>query len=157
MNQFTAKKLGEVLAFSKVGQETIEKGRDAFEQVLGAETVANTVAALDQQAVDIEALATEASVQDITLAKAEGTGKKLRDMRDMYVGDEWDNAAELLEWSGFFEGAAVVHWALVDGASEALNDTALQDLAAEGMGLHQDLLEMVTQSITKLGHEKALV
>ncbi len=156
MNQFTAKKLGEVLAFCQVGHETFEKGRVALEQGLGAEVVEKALAELEQQAMDIEAAAKEAGVEEITLTKAQGTGGKLRGMRDMYVGDEWDNPAELLEWSGFFEGAAVVHWALVVGAAEALNDTHLQDLAATGKTLHHTLLHTVTERITKLGNQKAL-
>ena len=43
MNEFTAKKLGEVLAFAEVGMETFEKGRDAFISVFGDEMVQSFV------------------------------------------------------------------------------------------------------------------
>jgi hypothetical protein len=94
-------------------------------------------------------------MQDITLAKAEATGTKLRAMRDMYVGDQWDNPAELLEWLGFFEGAAVVHWALVEGAGKGLQDQDLADLAKDGKSIHQNLLLAVEGSIKKIGEQKA--
>ncbi len=153
MNEFAAKKLGEVLAFSRVGVETFERGKDAFDQVL--ENVDGCIASLKDHESKIVAAAESANVSDITLAKADSTGTKLRSMRDMYVGDQWDNPAELLEWSGFFEGAAVVHWALVEGAGKALALESLEDLADKSKDFHEDLLEDVTKSITKLGGEKA--
>ncbi len=155
MNEFTAKKLGEVLAFARVGSETFEKGQAALEQVLGAERVTDTIRTLQQRASEIELAAREAGIQDITLAKAEGTGTKLRSMRELYVGDEWDNPAELLEWSGFFEGAAVVHWELVCGASKALDDDTLKTLAQTGRDFHHDTLHQVGDAIRELGTKKA--
>jgi len=64
---------------------------------------------------EVMRLATEGGVIDTTLAKATATEEKLKKMRDLYVADQWDNATELMEWSGFFEGAAIVHWALMRG------------------------------------------
>jgi hypothetical protein len=100
-------------------------------------------------------IATDGAGIDITLAKAEKTGEKLMKMRDLYVGDEWDNATELMEWSGFFEGAAVVHWALVKGAAEALNDEGFIMLAQEGVNYHYELLELAESELGSIGQTKA--
>lgn len=153
MNEFAAKKLGEVLAFCRVGVETIERGHEAVSQVL--EDVDGLANKLKDHATRIETIAENAGMSDVTLTKADGTGTKLRSMRDMYVGDEWDNPAELLEWLGFFEGAAIVHWALVEGAGKALTNGELEDLADKGKDLHEDLLEDVEDAIKKLGAKKA--
>lgn len=113
MNEFIAKKLGEVLAFAVVGKETFEKGKDAFVSVLGKEVFDEMIVETTKRIAAIEALAMENNAEEIVNTKLAGTGRKLREMRDLYVADQWDNPTELLEWSGFFEGAAVVHWALV--------------------------------------------
>jgi hypothetical protein len=155
MNEFTAKKFGEVLAFCRVDMETIEKGKAAYIASMGQAAVTQTERNLKKQAEAIENAATRATMIDTTKAKSEATGTKLRAMRDMYVGDEWDNPAELMEWAGFFEGAAIVHWQLVEGAAETLRDATLQALAKSGTKLHQDLLTKVGSAIQTIGATKA--
>jgi hypothetical protein len=154
MNEFTAKKLGEVLAFCRVGVETLERGGAALASVSTEEKVQEWALELKDQAQQIESLTQE---KEITLQKAEATGKKLVAMRDMYVGDEWDNPAELLEWSGFFEGAAIVHWALVQGAADALDNSSLADLAEDARSFHEDMLIGVSESLENIGNSKAQV
>lgn len=155
MNEFTAKKLGEVLAFCQVGAETIEKGREGFVKITEANKLEEGVSQLNHHADLIVDFADKADMKEITLTKCEATSTKLRAMRDMYVGDEWDNTAELLEWKGFFEGAAVVHWALVEGAAKALELEELADLAGDAKEWHEELLEFVGDSLEKIGAEKA--
>ena len=155
MNEFTAKKLGEVLAFAVVGEEIFEKGKEALTTVLGAGGVSRVVESAVAHASAITALATAEGTTEITLPKSEKTGAKLRQMLDLYVGDQWDNPAELLEWLGFFEGAALVHWKLVEGAGVALRDDKLKDLASTGVDFHQNLLAEVSTAIRELGGKKA--
>lgn len=155
MNEFTAKKLGEVLAFAVVGKEIFEQGKEALTTVLTAEGVTKDTDSAQLHADAIKALAEEEGVSDTTISKSHKTGDKLRAMLDLYVGDQWDNPAELLEWLGFFEGAALVHWKLVEGAGEALGDSKLKDLAATGVSFHQNLLMQVSASIKELGGKKA--
>jgi hypothetical protein len=155
MNEFTAKKLGEVLAFAVVGKEIFEKGKDALTEVLTAEGVRNDTDRAQLHADAITGLAEEKGVSEITLPKSEKTAEKLRSMLDLYVGDQWDNPAELLEWLGFFEGAALIHWKLVEGAASALGDSKLKELASTGVNFHQNLLTQVSTSIRDLGGKKA--
>jgi hypothetical protein len=61
----------------------------------------------------------------VVVTKANGTGTKLMKMRDIYIADQWRKPSEIAEWLGFFEGAAYVHWNLVDGAGES---THVKDL-----------------------------
>jgi hypothetical protein len=157
MNEFVAKKLGEVLAFAVVGKETFEKGKDALISVMGADVVNAMIEESGKRHDAIIALAKANSVEEIVMKKLEGTGTKLRAMRDLYVADQWDNATELLEWSGFFEGAAIVHWALVEGAAEGLNHHELKPLAAKGKSFHEMVLRNAEGLLNGVGQKKAVV
>jgi hypothetical protein len=155
MNEFIAKKLGEVLAFTRVELDTLAKGRTALLEKLGEEKLLDIEEKNKIYSEAVIKLSTDAGKIDITLTKASATEEKLKKMRDMYVGDQWDNATELMEWSGFFEGAAIVHWALVKGCAEGLNDENFMTLAEEGMNWHHELLELSEVELTSTGADKA--
>jgi len=154
MTEFSARKLGEVLAFSVVGAETLEKGRPALESVFGTDKVASMVETHKAHAAAIEKAATDAGMAEVTMKKAEGTGGKLRTMRDMYVGEEWENPAELMEWLGFFEGAAVVHFSLVHGSGEALKNAEVTSIATQGTEFHNSILQEVVRAIAEYAKKK---
>jgi hypothetical protein len=156
MNEFIAKKLGEVLAFTRVGNDTIAKGRSALVKALGEEKVSDIEDKNRIHGEECLRLATDAGMVDITLTKAEKTETKLKQMRDLYVGDQWDNATELIEWSGFFEGAAVVHFALIRGAGEGANNEALSLLAEEGIATHYELLDLMENELAQVGQDRAV-
>lgn len=157
MNEFTAKKLGEVLAFCNVGTDTLQRGRPALVEALGEEKVMDMEEKNRIHGEAVIKVATEAGVIDTTLAKAEKTFTKLQQMRELYVGDQWSNATELLEWSGFFEGAAIVHWNVVKGCAQALNDEDLFMLCDEGISWHYELLELAEGELEQEGGDKASV
>ena len=134
MNEFIAKKLGEVVAFSRIGLELEERGGAAFDEALSSDT-----AEYKAQLVAWESAALEMG-NEVTTAKAEKTTEKLRKMMELYIGDEWDNSVELLEWMSFFYGSASAHWSLVSGASEAAGLSDLHAMAGEAQeGYHQYL------------------
>lgn len=154
MNEFSAKKLGEVLAFALVGQETWQKGKSALEEVFPG-TTDQTAHELSTQADRIREIASTEGVIEVTEKKAESTGNKLRSMRDQYIGDSWNDSAELLEWSGFFEGAAVIHWQLVAGITEANGDQDLQKLVESSLQSHSELLQGSAEAIKQVGRQRA--
>lgn len=155
INEFVAKKLGEVLAFAEVGIETISKGKAGFILALGDEEVEGMLDRNRIHSDEIKKLAEENNVSEIVLKKLESTGKKLRDMRDMYIGDEWDNSTELLEWSSFFHGAGSAHWALVKGAGEGLNNELLMTLSEEAQNFHHEILDTVCSELEQIGQDKS--
>jgi hypothetical protein len=155
MNTFTAKKLGEVLAFGQVGLETINRGQSALEKVFGREGVMKLMAEIESHVQDIEKIANHSGSSDITMAKAQATGLKLLSMRDLYVGDEWDNPTELIEWHGFFEGAAIVHWELVLGAATGLDQEDLQTVAADAIIFHKGLLAQASEYLRTIGSARS--
>ncbi|MCE9628840.1 MAG: hypothetical protein K8Q91_02470 [Candidatus Vogelbacteria bacterium] len=154
LNEFSAKKLGEVLAFSRVGIETLVKGRNALSPIL---EVGKTITTLEEDEKKVLALADAYAVTEIVTTKAESTGQKLRAMRDLYVAEQWDNQSELLEWFGFFQGAAIVHWGLVLGVGEGKTDEVIRDLASQALRVHEELLEKVKTELGKIGKTKAVV
>lgn len=155
INEFVAKKIGEVVAFTRVSLDTIERGKEALVAHLGEECVVDMIEKNRMHGDELLRIATDGGAIDTTLAKADKTEQKLKAMRDLYVGDEWDNAVELMEWSGFFEGAAVVHWALVRGAVESLNHEGGIILAQEGVNYHYELLELAESELASVGQNRA--
>lgn len=153
MNEFVAKKLGEVLAFSNVGIELFERGETALKKAFA--DYDELKGTFQEQASNVKQFADAGGVLETTESKAQATGEKLRGMMETYIGDEWDNLAELLEWMGFFEGAATVHWRVIEGAGEAMKDDDLFQFAADGAGLRHDLLHRVQEEIKKVGSERA--
>lgn len=153
INEFVAKKLGEVLAFNRVGADTIARGGAPLLAILGGERVSDINEKFRIHGEEIMRIATDAGVIDITLKKADATETKLKTMRDTYIGDAWDNPTEILEWSGFFEGAAIVHWALVIGCAQGLNHEGLMTLSEEGKNYHYELLEIVESELEAKGQD----
>lgn len=155
INEFVAKKMGEVLAFADVGNETIEKGKAALILALGEDEVMNLLDKNRIHADEIKKIAQDEGVMDIVLTKLESTGKKLRLMRDVYIAEKWDNATELLEWSSFFHGAGAAHWALVRGAAETLDGETLIELAEEAQNFHHEMLDTACSELEEVGQDRA--
>lgn len=155
MNEFTAKKLGEVLAFAVVSLETAEKAEKALKEAFGDDTFQNIVEENKKHIKIINTLAEENNISEIVNTKLAGTGNKLRQMRDLYIGDEWENPTELLEWSGFFEGAAIVHWDLVSGVGDALNNETLTNLANSALSLHREIFAQTEEGLKQHGKNKS--
>lgn len=153
MNPFIAKKLGEVLAFSIVGVETLERGFEPLCSVLGEEVVAEMIEELTSHRQELESVAQSLKCFDTTSTKAAATSTKLRGMRDAYIGDDWDNPTEILEWLGFFEGAAIAHWRLVDGAADALAQKKLKKLTTIGLDFHANSMYEAVESLKQTGHD----
>jgi hypothetical protein len=73
----------------------------------------------------------------------------------MYVGDDWDDSAEVLEWMSFFVGGAIVHWQLIAGAGAAMDDEMLTDAATSGVVFYESLMTQLKQAATQVGEERS--
>jgi len=76
-------------------------------------------------------------------------------MGEMYVGDDWDDVAEVLEWMSFFVGGAIVHWQLISGSAEEMNDEKFQTVAQKGTDYYLGLLEQLRSYSVKIGKQRA--
>ena len=155
MNEFTAKKLGEVLAFADVSLDTAKRAENALKEAFGEEKFLALIAKNTSHTEAIKKISEDENVSDIVNKKLEGTSQKLRSMRDLYVGDQWNNPTELLEWSGFFLGAAIVHWQLVKGVAENLNHQSLKNLADDALNFHQNLFTETQIKLNQIGKSKS--
>lgn len=157
MDTYSAKKLGEVLAFAEVGLDTFKKGRKGLLEVFSDEDLSNIERTLEEHRESIIKVASGKEVLETTTSKAEATSEKLLSMQDRYLEDEddWEDPAELLEWLGFFEGAAVVHWSLVSGSADTHGIQNLSTLAHEANQFHRDILDIIAAYAANIGEETA--
>ena len=154
MNTFSARKIGEVLAFALVGNETITQGQTALEEAFGHEIIEKYIAINKRHIEVINVIDRDEEIIATIKAKAEATSQKLRSMRDSYIQEKWDDIAELLEWLGFFEGAAIVHWSLVSGVSKGEEHNTLSQLASEATDFHKEALDKVCDKINEIGSKR---
>lgn len=117
MQDYATKKLAEVEAFCKISGEILERAGTDFDEKYGS-----LAAILDELAAQTVIDAVTIEQHEVFDAKLQKTEAKLADMMDLYIGDEWDNPVEVLEWCSFFTGAASAHCALASGLEEDLQD-----------------------------------
>jgi hypothetical protein len=113
MQPFVIKKMAEVQAFANLSTEILNRSGEVF--VEQAPKVASALKDINQDLKNKFANSSESEVFETKLAK---TIDKLTTMMELYIGDEWDNPVEVLEWLSFYSGAAAAHAALVAGALE---------------------------------------
>ncbi|MCA9353539.1 hypothetical protein KC842_01560 [Candidatus Nomurabacteria bacterium] len=154
MNEFISKKIGEVLAFSEIGIETIEKTRDTLKPEVEETFVLDILEKNQLHAEELRKIASENNIIETVEAKQGETGGKLRQMRDMYIDEKWNSPSHIFEWMLFFEGAAYGHWALIKGAGESANREDLILLAEEAMNFHHETLEKVVSELEQVGMDK---
>lgn len=159
MNEHMWKKLGEVKAFAGACADFLDRGREGFTSadIFSDDELDQLIKKNQSHLKRIDKIAAEADESETVNTKAEATAGKLIDMQDRYLTDEddWKDGMELLEWSGFFFGGAVVHWNLMRGASEAAHNADFIALADGGTNFHTQILETVTESIHELAKEES--
>jgi hypothetical protein len=154
MNEKTAKKVGEAYAFAAVLHDMTTEVADVLQTLLGDASTA-IAGVTDMQKTAMAKHAESFNMSDVVLPKAERTGDKIKRMADMYVGDEWDNPVEVLEWLSFFVGAAIVHWQLIHGSAQALGDESFINDTKEGVVYYQSLMDVLVNYADDLGRARA--
>ena len=154
MNEKVAKKIGEAYAFAQVLQDTYQSNETVMQDLFGslASEISSTA---EMQVASLHAIADETEMSEMVVPKAERTGEKISKMADMYVGDEWDNPVEVLEWMSFFVGGAIVHWQLIAGSGEAMGHQGLFELASNGAQYYSDLMEQLREYSIEIGKVRA--
>lgn len=143
MNDFVTKKLAEVEAFCKTSATILQKAGSGF-----SDKYSETAAILDELAAQTVARAITVEQHVVFDEKLAKTEAKLGKMMDLYVGDDWDNPVEVLEWCSFFTGAAAAHCALASELEDELSDQL------SGMSERfEDALHSVIHSLQSVGAE----
>ena len=154
MNEKVSKKIGEAYAFSDVLGGINEKTPDVLKELLGDLPI-NIKEVSESQISGLEEVISEAGTSEIVKTKAEKTSNKITEMGDFYVGDDWDDSAEVLEWFSFFLGAAIIHWQLILGAGKELSNEKLVSVSESGVKYFEELLSVSKDSAEKIGVERA--
>jgi len=151
MNTFIAGKMGEVLAFARVGIDTLTKGREAFLKIFDASVLDAAADELKKLEASILALAKNEGRAEKVESGAQETANKVTKMRDTYLGGKWNEASEVLEWMGFYTGAALVHWYLLSGAGKAHGPAQLEELSTEALRFYTSLFAQDEKLLAKIG------
>ena len=153
MNEKIAKKIGEAYAFSIVLKELKVKTSDVFIELFGDDSK-NVLEVSSMQIKSLEELSKEFSMKDTVITKAEKTSKKITEMGEFYVGNDWDDSAEVLEWMSFFLGAAIVHWQLILGAAKKMNNKEFELICNDGVDYYSQLLNKAKLKAEEIGAER---
>jgi len=154
MNEKITKKVGEACAFAQVLEATYQ-ANEAVMKVLLAKQASAVVKTAGSQVTALKSICDEAGTTSILVPKVEKTAKKITDMGEMYVGDQWGDSAEVLEWMSFFVGGAIVHWQLIAGAGDTMGHTALKRVADAGVVYYSELLDQLKVAANTVGAERS--
>ena len=154
MNEKVSKKVGEAYAFSMILKEINQKTPGVLKELLG-DLSENINSITEDQISSFDQIIGEAGATEVVKTKAEKTSNKIAEMGDFYVGDDWDDSAEVLEWLSFFLGAAIIHWQLILGAGRELENESLTQTAEKGVKYFEDLMQVAKDSAEKIGVERA--
>lgn len=149
MNRFTINKLAEVQAFVALGYAIRSRAGETFEQI--AQPLAMDLGSIR---VDLAAGLTAEQAHAFT-AKQEKTITKLVAMMELYIGDDWDDPVEVLEWLSFYCGAASAHAALAASAVDALGHHALRDQVGQLSTKFHNMSAAVTELLSDIGSQLA--
>ena len=154
MIEKTAKKVGEAYAFAHVLQETFIQNKEIMAELFG-KYAKNILEVTETQKQDLQKISEDAGMDGVVLPKAEKTGIKITKMGEMYVGDDWDDIAEVLEWMSFFVGGAIVHWQLISGSSEKMENEEFGSIAGIGTEYYVSLMEQLRDYAIVVGKARA--
>lgn len=154
MNEKVAKKIGEAYAFAHVLSDTFSENTEVMTLVFGG-YAENIIETTQSQRMNLKSIIEKYSMTEMVLEKAERTGSKISGMGQTYVGDDWDDAAEVLEWMSFFVGGAIVHWQLIAGSAEEMNDHEFKTCAERGTEYYTNLMKQLRSFATNIGKQRA--
>lgn len=154
MTEKVAKKIGEAYAFAKVLSDTFESNTEVMTELLG-EHAGSLLEVTRVQTEELADIADESNMSEIVLPKAERTGAKITKMGEMYVGDDWGDVAEVLEWMSFFVGGAIVHWQLIAGSAQEMNHDHFGNIADVGTEYYTTLMTQLREYAVVIGKERA--
>ena len=154
MNEKITKKIGEAYAFAQVFETTFSNNEAVVTELIG-EAASAVVEATSGQKASLATICEQAGTTDILMLKVEKTAEKITRMGEMYVGDDWDDAAEVLEWLSFFVGGAIVHWELIAGAGAAMGHSAMVRIASEGVTYYEDLMSQLKVAANEVGVKRS--
>jgi len=154
MTEKVAKKVGEAYAFGQILADTFADNTDVMTKIFG-DRASDINATTELQRTSLQKRAKHYDKDSVVLTKATKTATKITTMGEMYVGDDWDDPAEVLEWMSFFVGGAIVHWQLLIGSAQAMGDEEFLHIVHTGVEYYTDLLEQLKSYAITIGTQRA--
>ncbi|MFW5887163.1 MAG: hypothetical protein ACOCUH_00010 [Bacteriovoracia bacterium] len=154
MNEKVAKKIGEAYAFANVLQKLQDDNKEVIKDLLGeySDSIKENT---ETQISELTNISEKGDQKETVITKAEKTSNKITEMGNFYVGDDWDDSAEVLEWLSFFLGAAIVHWQLILGSAKAMGDESFAQVAESGAAYYFELLQQSRIKAEEIGAERS--
>lgn len=149
MKKVLAKKLGEVCAFAKVSLDTYTRGEEALTKVFDADYIKEIQQTNEETISQIESFMQDQDQKNVFEDYTYSAEQKITAMRKIYLDDKWDETDEVLEWLGFVEGSAAVHWSLVEELAAEEGYKEFDSIAAKMKSYHTQLLQKMAQAIKK--------
>lgn len=151
MNEFTVKKIAEVYAFCQLAETILTRSGASFTsyapEVQAQLTTFSTI-------IYPSLVSTSQDIFDQKVAK---TITKLTTMMELYIGDEWDNPVEVLEWLSFYAGAGSAHAELAWNAGAAQGQDTLAISIKETSEAFSHLLSSITTRLGQTGLDRGRV
>lgn len=141
MNQKAIRKYAEVAAFVSVARVVLDKSGSALQG--HAPETSRILTDISSRHMPV---VPDDSISEFD-AKLDKTINKLTTMMELYIGDDWDNPIEVLEWLSFYAGAAAAHCAVTSSLTGQDNDAIVQEVTA----IQHDALSLLNQVISDLG------
>ncbi len=154
MNTFISHKLGEVIAFAEIGTDTLKKGQKGFAKMLDEKEIDDMKKMFSKLEKRLGEIAKEQGVEKEAKKKAAESKEKIIKMRDMYIDGKWDVVSELLEWTGFYAGASLVHWKLIAGAAKTMKFEELETVSRQAINFYDKLFVSDEEKLQKIGAER---
>ncbi len=146
MQEIVWRKLADVLALAHACINSLERGREVLETVLGKykskELVQDNVRTINQ----LTEIAQKTSVFALIGQHATSFEIKLDSLRDDYMRGEWQSVVKVLEVLGFLEGIACVQWNLLLGMAEQYDYKELLPCAQQGAHFHEQTLKLISEA-----------
>jgi len=143
------RKTRELSALATLSIETFTKAEKGLQKAFTKKELDEIIQTNKQHLESINLLFDDEQITKVK-EKAEKTKNKLGGMQKIYLEEKWDEPLEVLEWLGFIEGAAVVHWSLVEELATESKMDSVENFALLGYRFHKDLLIKISKAIKEI-------
>lgn len=147
------KKIGEALAFSRVGEDLFIRAKGALVSGFGETWYGSKLKEIIEAREGVDGLVR--SFEDgsaVVEEKVAKTTEKIENMQSIYLTeDDWNDLDEVVEWMSFWVGGAIVHWAVLERSFKALN-------VSEAIALWgRDVFSVILEDLIEYGKKQKQV
>ena len=110
------KKIGEAIAFSRVGEDLFIRAKNALISGFGEDWYQSNLEDLIQGREGVDELVRSFGEDSFVVEEKAGrTTAKIENMQSIYLSDDdWSDLDEVVEWLSFWVGGSIVHWAVLE-------------------------------------------